>query len=66
MFSPRQSSFENHRLPLACRNQPASSGTSRFAAPTLIQFVASGNTKVLCSCEQPVEEKPSLWKREEN
>ena len=29
-FSPRQFAFENHRLPLACRNHPASSGTLTF------------------------------------
>lgn len=28
--SPRQSAFENHRLPPACRNHPASSGTLTF------------------------------------
>jgi hypothetical protein len=29
-FTPRQSAFENHRLPPACRNHPASSGTLTF------------------------------------
>ena len=29
-FSPRQFAFENRRLPLACRNHPASSGTLTF------------------------------------
>jgi hypothetical protein len=39
---------------------------SRFAAPTLIHFVAPGNTKFLRPCEEPVEEETSLWKHEEN
>ncbi len=36
-----------------------------FAAPTLRENVMTGNRKTLRSCEQPVEDQPSLWKAEE-
>src|SRR6476646_8009544 len=39
---------------------------SRFAAHTLLEFKAWGNTKRCGLCEQAVEDATSLWKYEEN
>src|SRR5579863_8454383 len=39
---------------------------SRFAEPTFTDFVAPGNTKTACRCEEPVDDENSLWKTEEN
>jgi len=47
-------------------NRSASVESSNvFAAPTLRENVTTGNRKTLRSCEQPVEDQPSLWKAEE-
>ena len=58
------------------RESPAAAGsaaiirqaqeTSRFAEPTLSQFVAPRNTKTLPPCEETVDDETSLWKTEEN
>jgi hypothetical protein len=58
------------------RESPAAAGsaaiirqaqeTSRFAEPTLSQFVAPRNTKTLPPCAETVDDETSLWKTEEN
>jgi hypothetical protein len=58
------------------RESPAATGSaaiirqaqelSRFAEPTFIQIVATGNTKSFDACEEPVDDETSLWKDEEN
>lgn len=58
------------------RESPAAAGSaaiirqaqeiSRFAEPTLLQFVASRNRKTLPRCAEAVDDVTSLWKPEEN
>ena len=58
------------------RKSPAATGSaaiirqaqelSRFAEPTFIQILAPRNTKQVPRCAEPVEDKSSLWKNEEN
>jgi hypothetical protein len=40
--------------------------SSRFAEPTLRQFVAYRNRKNLSPCAETVDDVTSLWKAEEN
>jgi hypothetical protein len=65
--TPRQFTLENCRLPLA-RPQiiRRAQEFSRFAEPTLGQFVAHRNKKNFAACEEAVEDWHSLWKLAEN
>src|SRR5579863_8662137 len=50
-----------------CRNHPASSENSHvFAAATFRHTPAPRNRKNAPACAETVDEKPSLWKPEEN
>lgn len=58
--------LENHRCHWPAAINQQAQELSRFAADTLIHFVLPGKTKSAGNCEQPVEDRTSLWKNEEN
>jgi hypothetical protein len=64
---PRRFTLANHRLPLALPQSSGKLGTlTFFAEPTVGQIVASRNIKDFDGCAEPVDDRPSLWKNEEN
>jgi hypothetical protein len=62
---PRQFTLVNRRSPLASPQSPGKLQELTFDVFTLPQPVAHRNKKHAHSCEQPVDEAPSLWKLEE-
>ena len=64
---PRRFTLENHQ---AAAGSAAiirqAQETSRFAEPTLRQFVVPRNTKNSAPCAEAVDDETSLWKTVEN
>ena len=61
--------IRSHRSPAATSSAAIigqAQELSRFAAPTLNEFVAPGNLKRPRCCEEAVEDTTCLWKVEEN
>ena len=74
--SPRSRAYLECPPAIHPRESPAAAGSaaiiltsqelSRFAEPTLIQFVAGRNTNSPPPCAETVDDGTSLWKTEEN